>query len=167
MTLLLSRNMYVQVLTTIGGMSVVVIWYLARKVLARSKQPTKPRQFSDPAACARIIACTGYDDSGAKNQYTNLQSRAIPNKRLIRAFDIDNSFTTSEAQRRKEFNLEAGKAIKMTENKVGSSTPRKPLLLPQTPMCVSKAQRSLAWLCISNQRLGNSIYFYCESKKRC
>lgn len=55
------------------------------------------------------------------NLYTNVVSRAIPNKRLILAFEINNSFTTSDSERRREFNSEAIKAIKMTEAKVSTA----------------------------------------------
>ena len=94
--------------------------------MPRSKQSSQPLRFSDPAVCALIIAGTGYDDSGAKNKYNQLKSRAIPNERLTRAFDIDNSFTTIEHERHREFKLQAGKAMKMTVAKVGTTTvPRK------------------------------------------
>ena len=60
--------------------------------------------FKDPKACAQILACTGYDDTGAKNLYTTFESRARSNERLVDAFGIDNSFTTSEPRRRYNFN---------------------------------------------------------------
>ncbi len=80
----------------------------------------KEIRVSDPVTCRQVLACKGYNDTGAKNQYSDVRSRAIPNARLVPAFNIDNSFTTSEAERRKEFNLEARKAIKMTEIEVGT-----------------------------------------------
>ena len=102
---------------------VVFIVYRARKnaqVQANASLQGGPKKatYSDPDACALILACRGYNDTGAENKYTAVESRAIPNKRLIGAYDIDNSFTTREPQRRKEFNSEAGRAIKMTEAKV-------------------------------------------------
>lgn len=106
--------------TGVAGV-LVIIWYVA----GRNRQPIK---FSDPASCAQILACTGYSSTGANNKYPGIKSRAIPNKRLIMAFDIDNSFTTSEDKRYKEFNSEAVKAIKMTEAKVCTIMSKKPLL---------------------------------------
>ena len=123
----------------------VIIWYL----VGRSKQPqarpspqpvTKPVVFSDPASCARILACKGYSSTGAKNLYSDVKSRAIPNKRLTQAFVIDNSFTTSEAERRREFNLEAAKAIKMTEVKVSNIMSKKTLLSQRGCMRTPRAQ---------------------------
>ena len=118
--------MNLQVLAT-GAMGLVAIifWYLAhrkRQLQAKSCEHLVPIQVtsSDPAVCARIIACTGYDNTGAKNLYSDVESRAIPNQRLVRAFGIDNSFTTREAQRRKDFNKEAVRRIKMTETQVGA-----------------------------------------------
>ena len=123
-----------QILFT-GGVTVlviVVIWYLVGRTVQFQARPSpqsvpKSIRFPDPAICAQILACKGYDSSGAKNLYSDVKSRAIPNERLIKAFGIDNSFTTSDGDRRKEFNLEAGKAIKMTEAKV-STTESSPFL---------------------------------------
>ena len=91
-------------------------WYLNR----RESQIQTNLRFSDPTVCAQILACVGYDNTGAKNEYSNLKSRAIPNERLVRAFGIDNSFTTSEIERHKEFKIEAGKTIEMKEGEVGT-----------------------------------------------
>ena len=74
--------------------------------------------FSDPASCRQILACKDYSSTKAPNLYSEVKSRAIPNKRLTDVFGIDNSFTTMEEKRRKDFNSDAGKAIKMTEAKV-------------------------------------------------
>ena len=110
------------IIATLG--LVALTWYLLRKTLLQTKPSSQSTQHSvrcsDSATCAQILACKGYNDTGAKNLYTNVESRAIPNKRLISAFGIDNSFTTSEAERRKEFNTEARMKIKMTEAKVGN-----------------------------------------------
>lgn len=101
----------------------VITWCLEcaiKRFQARHRTRSVSRQVirSDPAACAQILACTGYNNTGAINLYSHVKSRAIPNERLVRAFEIDNSFTTSEAKRRMEFNSEARKAIRMTEAKV-------------------------------------------------
>ncbi len=71
--------------------------------------------------CLQVMAGKGCNNTGAKNRYTDVHSRAVPNQRLIRAFVIDNSFTTSDDKRRKEFNAEAIKAMKMTDEKVSMS----------------------------------------------
>ena len=89
------------------------LWY---RIRGRTKAVTK----SDPSDCKQILACTGYSSTESKNLYTLLESRAIPNERLVRAYDIDNAFTTSEDERYKKFNKDAGKSIAMTENDVGA-----------------------------------------------
>ena len=101
----------------------VIAWYLA----GRHRQPREPIKFSDPDSCNQILACKGYSNTGAKNLYPGIKSRAIPNQRLVRAFDINNSFTTSDDKRHKEFKLEAQKAIIMTEAKVCTIMSKKPL----------------------------------------
>ena len=118
-----------RVLFTGIGVLVVIIWYLAGRIRQLRARPSprpisEPVVFSDPTSCAQILACKGYDNTGAKNLYSDVQSRAIPNERLIQAFDIDNSFTTSDGDRRRDFNLKAGKAIKMTEAKVSTTESR-------------------------------------------
>ena len=123
-----------RVLFTGVAVLAVIIWYLAGRIRQGRARPSpqsvpkpspqsvsKPVVFSDPASCVRILACKGYDNTGAKNLYTDVESRAIPNARLIQAFGIDNSFTTDEGERRREFNLQAAKAIKMTEAKVSTT----------------------------------------------
>ena len=112
------------------------VWYLARGMRQLQAKPPpqkglQPARYSDPGTCARILACKGYDSTGVKNLYNEVRSRAIPNQRLVHAYGIDNSFTTTEAKRRREFNEEAGKAIKMTEAKVG--IPSETTLLPFSP----------------------------------
>lgn len=119
---------------TSGTIGVVALacggWYLFRRngtpqAESSPQSIDHPVTCSDLATCVRILACKGYNDTEARNLYTELQSRAIPNERLILAFGIDNSFTTSEVERRKEFNAVARKKIKMTDTKVGNPSERK------------------------------------------
>ncbi|KAM0805620.1 hypothetical protein BDR22DRAFT_884600 [Usnea florida] len=86
------------------------LWYRTRGGKA------EPVTKSDPSDCKQILACTGYSSTESKNLNTLLESRAIPNERLVRAYSIDNSFTTNENKRYKDFNKDAGKSIAMTEN---------------------------------------------------
>ena len=67
--------------------------------------PTSTK-FSNPKACREILACTGYA-SGDRNTINAVESRAYPNQRLVRAFDIDNAFTTKSDESRKDFTHEA------------------------------------------------------------
>ncbi len=68
-------------------------------------------KYDDPAKCQRILACTSYDDSGAQNRLGLLQSRACPNQRLVRAFEINNAFTTTDEQHRATFRTDAKERI--------------------------------------------------------
>ena len=90
------------------------LWHQAR---GRSAKPVTKSDLSD---CKKILACTGYSDAKANNLNSPLQTRAIPNQRLVRAYDIDNAFTTTEDKWHKNFNKEAGKSITMTEDQVGT-----------------------------------------------
>lgn len=74
-----------------------------------------PTPFNDPAACALIIACRGYDDSGDRNTISRVQSRAIPNQRLVRTFGIDNAFTTTDDNYRKDFRRHAKEKITLDD----------------------------------------------------
>ena len=111
--------MALQVLFTgIAALAVILcIWYLAGRI----RPVPDPIVFSDPASCRKILACEGCSGTEAQKLYSAIKSRAIPNQRLIEAFGIDNSFTTMEGKRRKEFNSKAGQAIKMTEDKVSTT----------------------------------------------
>ena len=109
--------MDVRVLVAVTAGLRIGIVVLALQNSQRRENPP-PLRSSDPDVCALILACKGYNDTGPRNLYTHVKSRAIPNKRLVRAFNIDNSFTTFDNQRRKDFNSEASNAIKMTEDKV-------------------------------------------------
>ena len=68
------------------------------------REKTLPRiKFDDPAACAMIIACIGYDCSGDRNIISKVESRSHPNQRLVRTFGIDNDFTTINEKYRRDF----------------------------------------------------------------
>ncbi|KAL8664515.1 MAG: hypothetical protein Q9168_007889 [Polycauliona sp. 1 TL-2023] len=54
------------------------------------------RRVSDPATCLKILQNLPYDDSLGANKIPHVVSRAVPNQRLVRAFQIDNGFTTSD-----------------------------------------------------------------------
>ena len=86
-----------------------VLWKLharrARNIL------TVQSKFSDSKACREILACNGYA-SGERNTIPAVESRAGPNQRLVKAFDIHNAFTTKDDQYRKSFTSKA--ALKMS-----------------------------------------------------
>ena len=109
--------MDLRVLVTGMAGFLVIAWCLARGIRQVRAGP-KPIIFADPASCKKILPCKGYIVPEEENLYTDVESRAISNKQLILAFEINNSFNASDSDRRREFNTEAVKAIKMTEAKV-------------------------------------------------
>ena len=135
-----------------GGIGLLAfIWYRANP--NRQLQAERPGQqlvlergqFKDPRACTQILTCKGYDNSEAKNRYTNIESRALSNARLVDAYGIDNSFTTSDSDRYKVFNKEANRAINMTEAQVGSPSQIMLLNASQFSTCIPSILRSLVW----------------------
>lgn len=138
------------------------IWYLTRESRQLQADPSPQLvlnqiRFSDPTICRQILACKGYDNSGAMNRNSAVKSRAIPNERLVLAFGIDNAFTTSDKKRHKEFNVEAKNAIQMTEAQVGTPSERNLLLFWQARILISRALRPLVGLCISGQYAWNPV----------
>lgn len=85
-----------------------LVAYVLWKLHARRERniSTVQHKFSNLKACMEILACTGYA-SGERNIITAVESRANPNQRLVRAFDIDNAFTTKNDKDRKLFTQEA------------------------------------------------------------
>lgn len=69
------------------------------------------RRFSDPKVCREILMCKMYDESLGPNSLSRVVSRAIPNQRLVHAFDIDNGFTTFDNQYRQDFLKDATKRL--------------------------------------------------------
>ena len=74
-----------------------------------SMNDTTARRFSDSGICLNILKGTTYssDESLGTNKLSLLVSRAIPKQRLVRAFGIDNGFTTFDPEKRADFLSEA------------------------------------------------------------
>lgn len=73
------------------------------------KNISKPLNFDDPEVCRKILACENYGEG--ENLLTNLASRAKPNQRLVRAFEIDNAFATEDKGRKIKFRNEVKSKI--------------------------------------------------------
>ncbi|KAL8923695.1 MAG: hypothetical protein Q9208_004447 [Pyrenodesmia sp. 3 TL-2023] len=84
------------------------LFYLRRKRFGR---PTF-RRFSDPTTCLKILQGKTYDTSLGINRLTFEESRAIPNQRLVRAFRIDNGFTTIDPAHAREFRGKASQTLR-------------------------------------------------------
>ncbi|KAI4234399.1 MAG: hypothetical protein LQ349_003824 [Xanthoria aureola] len=89
----------------------VFSWLFQRRA-NRAKKPTLQHRFSDPATCLKILQNRPYDDRLGTNKLSHEISRAIPNQRLVRAFQIDNGFTTSDAIYGRQFRRKAVKMIR-------------------------------------------------------
>ena len=82
----------------------LVLW---RRHARRARTiPMVQNKFSDPKACREILACIGYV-SGEINTIPAVESRAGPNQRLVKAFNIHNAFTTKDDEDRRSFTAEA------------------------------------------------------------
>ena len=78
----------------------------------------KVRKFDEQTTCLNILACQHIDDLQSKNRIVPVESRAIPNKRLVDVFGIDNAFTTFDDKRRMEFrHAAAGKLPRADDRK--------------------------------------------------
>ncbi|KAL8867727.1 MAG: hypothetical protein Q9198_008412 [Flavoplaca austrocitrina] len=71
----------------------------------RRQKPVVQR-FSDPETCLKLLSGAPWHDS-LTNQLSLQVSRAIPNQRLVRAFQIDNGFTTKDEDYGRELRKEA------------------------------------------------------------
>ena len=112
-TLTTTYAMLATVTTAILGL--FLIWWF---FLPRLEEPALVQSnVVDPETCAKIVACNYNDDSGNSNALTKVQSRAYPNRRLVRAFNIDNAFTTTDDTYRKSFRNLATDKIKVNDGK--------------------------------------------------
>ncbi|CAO1604854.1 hypothetical protein XANCAGTX0491_008395 [Xanthoria calcicola] len=85
--------------------------WLFQRQTTRAKKPTLHRS-SDPATCLKILQNLPYDYRLGTNKLSHEVSRAIPNQRLVRAFQIDNGFTTSDANYGRQFRRKAVQTIR-------------------------------------------------------
>ncbi|KAI4249989.1 MAG: hypothetical protein LQ352_005448 [Teloschistes flavicans] len=76
-----------------------------RLSISATSSNNKVHRFSDPETCLKILRGTTYSDNETlgTNELPLVRSRAIPNQRLVRAFGIDNGFTTFDDKSRAEF----------------------------------------------------------------
>ncbi|KAL8754046.1 MAG: hypothetical protein Q9184_005240 [Pyrenodesmia sp. 2 TL-2023] len=115
-------KIYLKRLLDVGGLDVataLLTAFLVLSVLAglfyiRENPSGRPtlRRFSDPATCLKILRSGSYDDTLGINQLTLEESRAIPNQRLVRAFQIDNGFTTTNPAFGRQFSIKASQKLR-------------------------------------------------------
>lgn len=86
------------------------IWHWM--ILRRTVDP------SDPIICKKILDGTIFDSPLGKNQLTPRESRARPNQRLVRAFGIDNGFTTTEEHWALDFKSKASAKLRKQQKRM-------------------------------------------------
>ena len=96
--------------------SLSLLWWFSS--IPKEEKALSQTTFDDPAACAMIVACIGYDCSGDRNIISKVESRAYPNQRLIRTFGIDNAFTTTNENYRKDFRSYAKEKITLDDGRL-------------------------------------------------
>lgn len=75
---------------------------------------TQISRFKDPTYCDKILQCLHKDDATWKRSAKeSVKARALPNKRLIETFGIDNAFTTLDDSRRKLFRRQAATKLNL------------------------------------------------------
>ncbi|KAI4138583.1 MAG: hypothetical protein LQ341_004597, partial [Variospora aurantia] len=122
-TLFIFLKFFVRWLPSIGPLDIAAALLTAFLILHLSsglpwhmregseKSPALHR-FSDPETCLKILKGETYDDSLGVNQLTPEESRAIPNQRLVRAFQINNGFTTNDHDYGRLFRRTADKKLR-------------------------------------------------------
>lgn len=77
---------------------------------AESAEEHEQQHYADPEICGRILDCDGIN-IGDHNLISSFESRALPNKRLVEAFGINNAFTSSDEAFCKAFRTGAAQKI--------------------------------------------------------
>ena len=83
-----------------------ILWLRRYHHLLRKSKPAVQR-FDEPDICHKILACENFNDLAIDNSVDRLYARAIPNKRLVEVFGINNAFTTSDREKYNRFRSHA------------------------------------------------------------
>ena len=111
----ISKILYYAYLTFLGCHIELISPLVALRF--KKEKALSQKTFDEPVICAMIIAYTGYDCSGGRNIINNVQSRADPNQRLVRTFNINNAFTTLDENYRKDFRSHAKEKITLNDKR--------------------------------------------------
>lgn len=109
-------------ITTLLGVITTLLFLLWRFSNMSNERLLPNLVVDDPSVCASIIACTDYGIFNHRNSLTPVQSRAYANQRLVRAFGIDNAFTTTDNAYRLEFRNLASRKITLNDEEWTSIT---------------------------------------------
>lgn len=89
----------------------VLFWYRRRIPVKVENITSQSIRYHDPVECKEVICGKNLlEDTFCGSASTLLESRAVPNERLIKAFNIDNAFTTTDMLYYREF-LKQTKAL--------------------------------------------------------
>lgn len=87
----------------------VLFIFVYNRFFAKEKSITQ--RFGEPTVCTSILACTGVDNVLERNLLCATVSRALPNRRLARAFGIENAFTTMNKTYLNKFRAQAANKL--------------------------------------------------------
>lgn len=76
-----------------------------------------PQIYPDLEKCEWILQGCGMAEDASSPVQRSLRSRAIPNQRLIRAFAIDNAFTTTDENHYRQFRRRAELLLKINDQR--------------------------------------------------
>ena len=111
------HSMILSIVLCIAGACSFLLWHKHRNSAKAWSMISEPFLYQDPAKCKKVLSGTDVlEDTFWCSAATLLQSRAVPNERLIRAFDIDNAFTTADEVYHREFRSNAKALLQRDES---------------------------------------------------
>lgn len=131
-------------------------WYLSHRSVATVA--LEPFIYKDLASCRDILSGRDLDNSNFGPVLTLLDSRAGPNERLIRAFGIDNAFTTRDDKYHKQFRRHAESLLKMDETGWENLKIVAQVLVQQSIRRVAKANEILLVPLVQTVTLGVAMH---------
>ena len=114
--------------TTLMDYFLTVAWFVLACLIVLVRYESKIRHWiilrrtidpSDPIICKKILDGTIFDSPLGKNQLTLRESRARPNQRLVRAFGINNGFTTTDESWAVDFKAKASEKLRNQQRRMG------------------------------------------------
>ena len=91
---------------------ILVSTCIYRRIFWRSvNNSQKVQKFDEANTCHRILDCKSIEEAGPEITIVPIESRAKPNQRLTRVFEIDNAFTTFDDQYGRTFKSSAAKKL--------------------------------------------------------
>ncbi|KAG8525345.1 uncharacterized protein KY384_008989 [Bacidia gigantensis] len=100
-----------------GATILVAVALIVRcKIYLKRTDSSQRHVIVDIGTCKKIFDCKKYLDDILTNQLTPSASRAIPNQRLVKAFNIYNGFTSQDPALGKRFKADASEKINISDD---------------------------------------------------